>query len=383
MLTTVTFLNTPGGIHMNLEGRPYTVAKSDPNFERVVEALQRKAPAADILDILESEKRRFESAVLVAEGMLVLKGGQLFHDDELIAGMLGERMKVMLDEGFDLKPMAAFLVNLKQNPSKRVVDHLYEFLDHGKCPITEDGHFLVYKAVRADFTDIRTGTFNNGIGQTVSMPRNKVDEDPDRTCSYGLHLCSFEYLPHFSHANGHVIVCKVNPANVVAVPRDYNNTKMRVCHYEVVGEYEGYYQNKGDKLSAHSVASDEDLPFLVEVDYGEGFVVDERFDRLSAAAARLDELEGQSDVAKVRITNTVTGVLVDEYENDHFEGNDSSTTPTFSLYGMDAHNYATLLDNEFESVADAVAEALDSYDNASYQRIEVRNENGDVVKTLS
>lgn len=32
------------------------------------------------------------------------------------------------------------------------------------------------------------------------------------------------------------MVCKVNPADVGSVPSDYNNSKMRVRKYEVIGE---------------------------------------------------------------------------------------------------------------------------------------------------
>ena len=33
------------------------------------------------------------------------------------------------------------------------------------------------------------------------------------------------------------MILKINPANVVAIPADYNNTKGRCCEYEVAGEY--------------------------------------------------------------------------------------------------------------------------------------------------
>jgi hypothetical protein len=49
-----------------------------------------------------------------------------------------------------------------------------------------------------------------------------------------LHVCSQSYLGHFG--GDRVIVCKINPKDVVSVPADYNNAKMRVCRYEVVSE---------------------------------------------------------------------------------------------------------------------------------------------------
>jgi hypothetical protein len=124
---------------------------------------------------------------------------------------------------------------LMDNPSKRAVDELYRFLEACDLPITNDGHFLAYKRVRGDFTDIHSGRFDNSVGAKPRLRRNEVDEDSNRTCSHGLHVCSAAYLPHFGSGPGNrVVVVKVDPADVVAVPQDYNNAKMRVCAYEVV-----------------------------------------------------------------------------------------------------------------------------------------------------
>jgi hypothetical protein len=124
-----------------------------------------------------------------------------------------------------------------ENPSYRAVQELYEFLEVGGVPLTEDGCFVVYKKVRENFKDIHSGTFDNSVGAIPNMPRNAVDEDSSRTCSAGLHVCSFGYLAHFgSSANNRVVACKVNPKDVVSIPKDYGNTKMRVCRYEVIAD---------------------------------------------------------------------------------------------------------------------------------------------------
>jgi hypothetical protein len=66
------------------------------------------------------------------------------------------------------------------------------------------------------------------------MPRSKVDDDPESTCSTGLHVCSFEYLRSFGGQR--TMLCQVDPADVVSVPIDYQNTKVRVCRLTVVKE---------------------------------------------------------------------------------------------------------------------------------------------------
>lgn len=375
------YIMTQGGVHIVLNGRPVAVAKSDKAFEAVVEALKRKATVEEIQDILDGEKKRMEQAVQVTE-RLSLNGGQVCFENVPVAGLLGERMLQMLDEGFDLSPMENFIANLQKNPSKRVVDHLYAFLEHGKSPITEDGCFLAYKAVREDFKDIHSGTFDNSVGQVVEMPRNRVDEDPNNTCSQGLHVCSFEYLPNFAHANGHVMVCKVSPADVVAIPADYNNTKMRVCRYEVIGEHEGYYDKGEDVLSNTAVSRGAMTgTFVVEGLLDGSWEPTRSYDRLSDAAAHMEELLGEKDYEQVRITNRMSGSVVDVQVNvnygDDYGGEDEET---YTLYGIDERGFEKVLGTDYDSVAEAVSEALD-FDG--YVRIEVRDSSGTVKKSLS
>lgn len=80
---------------------------------------------------------------------------------------------------------------------------------------------------------------DNSIGNVIKMDRAKVDDDPQHTCSSGLHVCADEYLKGYAtDSNARTLVVEVNPANVVAVPYDYNFSKMRVCEYKVLAEIE-------------------------------------------------------------------------------------------------------------------------------------------------
>lgn len=133
-----------------------------------------------------------------------------------------------------------FLEKLMENPSRRAVNELYGFLQANDIEISEDGDFYAWKKVREDYLDIHSGTIDNSPGTHPRVARNMVDEDSNRTCSYGLHVCSKSYLKHFgSCENNRVVKVKVNPADVVAVPADYNNAKMRTAGYEVVEDVTG------------------------------------------------------------------------------------------------------------------------------------------------
>ena len=118
---------------------------------------------------------------------------------------------------------------------------LYDFLEHESLPITEDGYFLAYKAVRADYMDKYRGAFDNHVGNVCEMTRSKVDDDRSRGCSNGLHAGALNYVAGYGsvESNDKIVIVKINPKDVVSVPSDCNHEKLRTCRYEVVGEYQG------------------------------------------------------------------------------------------------------------------------------------------------
>jgi len=214
-----------------VDNQPYVVQSSHPNFRACVEAAKemRFGDIPDLVNIPKAITKFSNGKITVDEqAQVVMYGGEELHNYAC------DRLLGMMYEGFDIEPLVNFLENLMQNPSMRAVSELYKFLEHGKMPLTPDGHFLAYKRVREDYTSVHDGKTNNGIGMIVEMPRNTVDENSNRTCSYGLHFCSHEYLSSFS--GDRVVILKVNPRDVVAIPADYNDTKGRACRYEVVGE---------------------------------------------------------------------------------------------------------------------------------------------------
>lgn len=136
--------------------------------------------------------------------------------------------------------LAAFTKNLHQNPSYRAVNELYEFLVASDIKITKDGLVECFKRVNENYTDVYTGKFDNSPGKYVHVPRNKVDENSEVTCSYGLHVCSKAYLS--SYGGARVVKVHVNPKDFVAIPKDYYSiggqgqvkAKARVCAYKVI-----------------------------------------------------------------------------------------------------------------------------------------------------
>ena len=127
-----------------------------------------------------------------------------------------------------------FLERLHLNPSYRAVTELSEFIASSESlTIGEDGCILAFKGVREDYLDVHSGTFDNSPGKTCEMPRNEVDDNRERTCSYGLHVANWDYGQSWSVR---VMLVSVDPADVVSVPADYSGAKLRCCKYVVIEE---------------------------------------------------------------------------------------------------------------------------------------------------
>ena len=232
-----------GKIASVINGKAYNVNTDHPNYTKLLNAARTRnwQEFVNNIDISTPINAYLSNGVQVIDGAVTYQGDVLHNS-------LTKRIVDFMRNDLPVNPLVKFLDNLLQNPSKRAVDELYDFLEVGELPITEDGCFLAFKNVRSDYKDIHSRTFDNSVGSTCSMLRNKVDEDKDRTCSYGLHFCSIAYLPHFSDSGGgHTMIVKINPADVVAIPADYNNTKGRTCKYVVVGEYTDDWRSKLDR----------------------------------------------------------------------------------------------------------------------------------------
>jgi len=209
--------------------KSHTISKTHITYNKVLEAI--KAGDWDSLpDIIEPKK----VVLNYGKGNVSIQGETLFWKNKELNTGLSVRMIQMLQEGFPIEPMVNFMENLYKNPSHRAVTELYGFLEKNNLPITPDGHFLAYKKVRANFLDVHSGTMDNSVGQIVEMERHEVNDNKDQTCSTGLHFCGMSYLNSFG--GDRTVIVKVNPADVVSIPSDYNEAKGRACRYEVIGE---------------------------------------------------------------------------------------------------------------------------------------------------
>ena len=233
---SVPFMFVDGNLTLVLNNKSYQVLPDHINYKMILEILPTATPE-ELLEVVDIEK----AVATFSDGLVEIKNGQVTYEGEVVHGSISKRILEFMSKGLPFEPLVNFLNNLMENPSMQSQKELYDFLEHEHLPITEDGHFLAYKAVRSDYMDKYRGTFNNSVGNIVKMQRAKVDDDRGRGCSNGLHAGALNYVAGYGsvESGDRIVIVKINPRDVVSVPTDCNCEKLRTCQYEVVGEYQG------------------------------------------------------------------------------------------------------------------------------------------------
>jgi hypothetical protein len=224
-----------GYITIFVEGKQHTIHATDSNFASAVTAFE--ASDWDGLYNILNPAQVFQNLYAKYE-QIEVKHGNVYVNDEPISSLIAGRILDFLAKGVDCLPVFKFITKLNLNPSARAVNELYTFLEHKFLPLTDNGNFLAYKALRSDYTDVHTGKFNNSVDNVLEMPRNKVDDNKEVGCSYGFHAGTLEYARGFRPCNGKLVVVEINPADVVSIPTDCECQKLRTCKYKVHSEYE-------------------------------------------------------------------------------------------------------------------------------------------------
>lgn len=232
----VPFTITTNNITLFHKGKMFNIPQT---YRKFIELKEHLLSGIHDIDFIESIVNVRDMVERASKGDIKVFGMDVYYKNKVIRNTLTERLVSMLDKGYDISPWISFMENVMQNPSEDSRNRLFDFLEKNNSPFTEDGHFLAFKRVASDFKDLYTHTMDNSPGKIVEMDREKVDANNNVTCSHGLHVAASIYLNSYASAHDNkTIVCKVNPRDVVAVPPDYNETKMRVCRYEVLSEVE-------------------------------------------------------------------------------------------------------------------------------------------------
>lgn len=234
-------------------GKNHMIKQGDKNFIAL-----RQALLAEDWDAARQRLSVPDAVNSWAKGKFKLSGDDVIFDGEKVPSGIRDRILEMAAKGEDAESICKFWARLKLNPSYRSVEQLWSFLKNAGIPITKEGTFLAYKAVDRNYMDFHSHTLKNSIGTTIEMPRNKISDDPKEACHYGLHVGALSYASSFGDSDRRVVVCEISPEDVVCVPYDSSQQKMRVCKYKVIGNNTGELLSSTYTEDVPDIDSDED-----------------------------------------------------------------------------------------------------------------------------
>ncbi len=244
---------------------PQVVSSDHEKYAEILELLLAKTEDEEyLLSLIAPGEAAFKSLEALTE-RISRKGSQLYLDHDPLPKAFNKHIIQIMDEGNDelaWKGWLAFAEKLATNPSKKSRKHLFNFIISNGLQTTPDGDMVLYKGVTAEGRSLHQGYgivdgvvvehdfLLNEVGSVVEMPRSMVDDDTYEGCSVGLHAGAFGYASRFG---ARLMTVTVNPRDVVSVPANHGDEKMRVCRY-VVKElnaerthYSGSYHDFGDE----------------------------------------------------------------------------------------------------------------------------------------
>jgi hypothetical protein len=229
------------------------ISDDHPNFKAIMEICHDAArpdvefvdtdKVAELFDIPTTIVRKFSRL----SDRVTIENGVLCFDHDPAQPGLSKQILVFLDKGDDVEPLVKFMEKIMRNPSDNSRDQAWAWLDEHDFSINEDGNVIGYKGVSGNGDGTyRSSTAGhafvndkefvnsyipNAVGDTIRMPRSEVVDNPYASCSYGLHIGTYEFAQGWAH--GAMLRVVVDPADIVSVPNAASGQKIRVCKYVV------------------------------------------------------------------------------------------------------------------------------------------------------
>jgi hypothetical protein len=306
------------------DGQMYAATEKHRLWDEIVAGAKANDPTViDLFDIGAVAQARFERL----SDRVTVKSGKVYFDNQPTHNALTEQVVRFIDAGQqDFRPLVEFFEKVQSNPNEHSREQLYTWLDTHDFAILPNGNFIGYKGVRVvreslpDSTGYTekyesishgsaisdgveyNGAIPNPIGAVVEMPRDAVQHDPSVGCHTGLHVGTWSYAHGF--AQGAVLKVEVNPRDVVSVPTDCSNAKLRTCRYTVLDVIDAPLRGP---LDYDDVDDEEDEPDFRELDV-KGYLS-------PAAKSRFDSLSDSQ--AEDVLTNTIQGLGVTDTRKNH------------------------------------------------------------------
>lgn len=231
-----------------INGEAYTTDNTNPSWDRIVELVKNgDTSVVPLFDARNAAAQKFEAVT----DRVSLRGNSLYFDGDVIRTELANHIVRAIGQKSSFMPLVRFMEKLNANPSENSREQLYAFLERHDFTINEQGNILAYKGVSRARTSISSGYaivdgvehnghIPNEDGSVISMPRSRVEDNRDVACSHGLHAGTYAYANGFGPV---VLLVEVDPVNVVSVPSDCNDQKIRCCKYTVLEQIDSEYDS--------------------------------------------------------------------------------------------------------------------------------------------
>ena len=232
MLEGIATAITEKSIVVNFDGQTHIVRADNRYHQALLQAIKDG-------NVNEVKQLACISNEIVSKTPFELRNGVVYLDDKPVPSKLGNKILSFYENKIPFEPLIEFTRKVRNNPSFRVVNQLFDFLEANEHPITPNGCFIAYKKVanpdeQGRMMDLKTKTIDNKVGTWIEMPRNMVNDNPSETCSHGLHAANWDYATnHYGSPNDTMLQVCIDPSDVVSIPYDYNQSKLRVCRYYV------------------------------------------------------------------------------------------------------------------------------------------------------
>ena len=252
----ISYTGTQNNLTMTKDGKTLSMSTTHKNCKEVRALLLDHFPEA-AFDLMERSLDKRDVVEKRSNKDITFEGGVPRIKGEKVPMDIYKRIMEYIEQKLPFDALINFWNRLKKNPSEASKQDCFAFMLANKIPLTESGYIVAWKKVQDNYMDSHSGTILNKVGTYVEMERSKVDDNNNQACSAGLHVGGWNYVPHFTGSR--ILTVKVDPADVVAVPRDCSAGKMRVCRYYIVEELMDWqkYNNKDIEILHDPIFDDE------------------------------------------------------------------------------------------------------------------------------
>ncbi len=266
---------------------PYTARTNHPNFQflkaELADLKSQGYPRDEVEKIVEffDPSKEVEKKFNSLSERVAVRNRRIYIDGDELHGLLARRVVQFIEESKDFGSLVNFIERLYSNPSKYAREQLFNYLDKHHYTITSQGMIVTYKSVASTsdpevFHSIHSGpAIVDGVevngkvpyraGSIVEMKRSMVEGNEKQGCAAGLHSGTLDYAQWFNSQGGNTILeTHVNPRDVVSVPQDSNNQKIRSCRLKVIGVYTASTPHEDTVIEVDGTETDIDSPAVTE-----------------------------------------------------------------------------------------------------------------------